>query len=454
MSGIRRAWASGAGVVAVVGIAVGGGPIAPAGAAAPVWTPAQTLPEAPTVVGVLGDGTSVALRLRESSTDSFRGTTLVESRRPLGGSWSQPRRVSRWPAFRCRLGGEVEGPTVAAVVRCFRDNTPPPGILRSFSRAFVWTSGTGWRSHDRVNAPLDTDVSPSGNAVFSASQRRSTQLLVFNQTSGLWNEIGRSRPAGARDTRAAIDNDRDLLLSHATQANRQVDDSRVVVQRRVSGNWRSPRVLDHSRQCCGFAGTTVEVNARGDAVVTWSELEQRVQGTENVRQLTSAVGTSSGWSLQAFNRFANVGHEWDAGISRAGVATLVWSQENFDGASEDTVIRSRTRSLAGIWGPAEVLARRDVVSFGGVDVNSAGRAAVTYAYLTRTAEPTSGVVRLRGAGQTAWGAEHQLTTPGSTFSTPIASVGADGTTTAWWGEALAGQSMSLSSSNESTPPAQ
>jgi hypothetical protein len=430
MSRVRRAWTSGVGVMAAGLLAVGAGPIAPA-VAAPEWTPAQQVPEVGRVArGVLGEGTSAIVGTRESSSQTFRGTALVEARRPVGGAWSAARRAARFPAFGCQLAGGVEGPAVAAGVWC-RDDTPAPGTRRRFSRAFVWTPGRGWLGHDMVNTRTRVDVAPSGNVVFAGGIGRTTHLLVFNADTGQWNEITRPRSASTEATWAAIDNDRDLLVVHQEAANG--GSTRLLAQRRTGGDWRRARRVDFDgagEPPAFFEVNTVDLNGRGDAVVTWVRNHPRREG--NTQVLKTAVGTGSGWDVQQFGRPRDIDITPGSGLNGAGVVTLAWHREDAGSSGLPTAVFSKTRSAAGVWGPTERLAGN--VGFGGLDVNAAGRAVLAY----------NNVVRVRPRGQVAWGPEQQIS-PAGTQIRQVA-IGGDGTSTAWWAQ--------LSRSNESTPPAQ
>jgi hypothetical protein len=401
--------------------------LAPAAGAAPVWTapvelsaPGHTAYEQHVAVDPQGNAVAVWQR--------FNGvvTVVQAATRPAGGTWGPPVDISgtEGSAQLPRVAIDAAGEAVATWdttlgVNVVQVATLPPGG--------TWSTPRTISEPGRNSSDPEVAVDAAGDAI-----------VVWEGANGSGTSIAQeaSRPAGdtwtvpvklsAEGQNAQIPAVAISPSGAAVVAWVRNDGSDFIVQasrRAPGGIWTTP--LNLSKPGGDAGSPTVAIDPAGDAVVAW----RRWDGTHEVVQAVRRSGEAGAWSPTAdLSRAEESGYGPTAAIDPAGDATVIW-----EGIYGNTHGVATADSAAGtdVWSPPAVLSATGVGGFEpALAINSRGDAVAAWNEHSQGSELVR--VALRGAGNSAWGAPIDLSSPELENKAPAVAIDPAGDAVTVW----------------------
>jgi hypothetical protein len=349
--------------------------VAPA-EAAPTWVPSRTVSGDPApmtgnpkvVLDRFGNATAVWHR-------DVGGTLQVQaSRRPAGGSWSEPVPISDPERFAAR---------------------PDIGVDSAGTVTVAWLA-QGPENQDQVEAvsrPLRGDWSEPG---------------LVAETNYF---VGPSLAVDAAGTATVV-----LLRSASGQYTVRA------ARRPKGGTWSVAEPI--SDPSAAIVGPEVAVDpSTGALVAAW----QFYDGTNAVVQANRRPAKGSWGEAVRVSEAANDGLTPEVAIDAKGTSTVVWRR--YDGGRYEAAVS--TALAGGGWSPRELLSPEGETAFDvRVATNPTGRAVVAW---NQAADGEPGVARVstRGAGGT-WSQPTPLSDASMSSTAMHAAVSPDGTTHVMW----------------------
>ena len=362
---------------AACGLALLAGAVASPASGAPApgaWGPLRTLQEDPFLldvddVTVLGNGRALVLWEQEGDEAAIWAST-----RPVGGSWSAPRRLSlpgHWAVDSLAVASGNGGATVF-----WEDDADGPG-LEFWNRRL---NGDGTWGPARLIAETTTNIvdlvadqNADGDMAIAWHARGSRVQAAVRPAGGSW-QVSEPQPSlQSGPDGLVVDADGAVTVVFRAPCCSHNRSAIWASDVRGDGSWSTAVRLGPTRDA-RLAPPEQEIelgdNVRGDVVIAWTERDTN----GGMRSVVRSRAVGQDWSAPHLLPGRSTGPE--VGVSRAGRLVAGWID-----TAGGTAVRLARADADGTWGSPRTLfaVDRDISAYtADLDVNGNGDALLGY----------------------------------------------------------------------------